>query len=115
MTHNKFNSFKDFYPYYLTEHGNIQCRRLHYFGSSLVILFTIGVIVTQSWALLWLLPVMGYGPAWIGHFFFEKNKPATFQYPLYSFLSDWIMLKDAATGQLTQKLELAKQRYTLNN
>lgn len=114
MTQQKFETFKDFYPYYLTEHDNLKCRRLHYIGSSLVLLFAIGAIATQSWNLLWLLPVMGYGPAWVGHFFFEKNKPATFQYPFYSFCSDWVMLKDAATGQLQNKLQLAKQEFKVN-
>ena len=109
MTQRTYNSFKDFYPYYLTEHDNAKCRRLHYIGSSLVLLFAIGTILTQAWVWLALLPVLGYGPAWVGHFFFEKNKPATFQYPFYSFCGDWVMLKDAATGQLGKKLQQAKQ------
>lgn len=109
MTQRKFTSLKEFYPYYLCEHDNVKCRQLHYIGSSMVLLLTLGVVVTQSWSLLWMLPVLGYGPAWVGHFFYEKNKPATFQYPFYSFCSDWLMLKDAITGKLQQKLELAKQ------
>ena len=111
MTQHKFNTFKEFYPYYLSEHDNVQCRRLHYFGSTLVLLFAFAAVITQSWLLLWLLPVLGYGPAWVGHLFFEKNKPATFQYPFYSFFGDWVMLKDAATGQLLDKLQLAKQKF----
>jgi hypothetical protein len=114
MTKNKFDSFKDFYPYYLTEHDNIKCRSLHYLGSTLVLALAIGAVLTKSWGLLWLLPIMGYGPAWTGHFFFEKNKPATFQYPLYSFLSDWVMLKDAVTGELPNKLQMAKQTFKIN-
>lgn len=115
MAQSKFDSFKDFYPYYLSEHDNSRCRGLHYFSSSLVLIFSIGIIATNSWLLLWLLPLIGYGLAWIGHFFFEKNKPATFQFPLYSFISDWVMLTDAVTGQLPEKLQLAKQIYKMNN
>ncbi|MBE1298524.1 MAG: DUF962 domain-containing protein [Alteromonadaceae bacterium] len=115
MAQSNFNSFQDFYRYYLSEHDNSICRGLHYFSSSLVLISSIGIIATHSWLLLWFLPLIGYGPAWIGHFFFEKNKPATFQFPLYSFISDWVMLKGAVTGQLAEKLRLAKQTHKINN
>lgn len=96
----KFNSFKAFYPYYLTEHRNITCRRLHFIGSTLV-LFVIGVAVLKSqYRLLWLLPVIGYGFAWVGHFFFEKNRPATFKHPFYSLWADWVMFKDMLIGKI---------------
>ncbi|NYR11075.1 DUF962 domain-containing protein [Pseudoalteromonas sp. MIP2626] len=96
----KFNSFKAFYPYYLTEHRNITCRRLHFIGSTLV-LFVIGVAVLKSqYRLLWLLPVIGYGFAWVGHFFFDKNRPATFKHPFYSLCGDWVMFKDMLIGQI---------------
>lgn len=100
QTHERFNSFAEFYPFYLQEHSNDICRRLHYVGSLLVLSILGYAIATQQWALLWLLPVAGYGFAWVGHFVFEKNRPATFQYPLYSFLGDWVMLKDAFTGRI---------------
>ena len=100
QTHERFNSFAEFYPFYLQEHSNDICRRLHYVGSLLVLSILGYAIATQQWALLWLLPVAGYGFAWVGHFVFEKNRPATFQYPLYSFLGDWGMLKDAFTGRI---------------
>lgn len=104
MKKGNFNSFKDVYPYYLSEHDNSICRGLHYFASYLVFSFSIGIIATNSWLLLWLLPLIGYGLARVGHFFFKKNKPVTFQFPLYSFMSDWVMLKDAVTGKLPEKL-----------
>lgn len=95
-----FSSFEQFYPYYLSEHSNLTCRRLHFVGSSLVLVVLAWILATGSWATVWLLPVLGYGFAWIGHFFFEKNKPATFTYPLYSFMGDWVMFKDILTGKI---------------
>ncbi|PVZ68798.1 DUF962 domain-containing protein [Pelagibaculum spongiae] len=90
----KFTRFKEFYPFYLSQHSNLTCRLLHYIGSTLVLVILVTMLVTQNWWLLLGLPLVGYGFAWLGHFVFEKNKPATFQYPLYSFLGDWVMLKD---------------------
>lgn len=96
----RFASFAEFYPFYLKEHQNITCRRLHFIGSSLVLALLAYVLITQNWRLLFLVPVIGYGFAWIGHFFFEKNKPATFRYPLYSFIGDWVMFKDILLGKV---------------
>ena len=96
----RFSSFAEFYPYYLQEHSNDICRRLHYIGSLLVLSILGYAISQQQWSLLWLMPVAGYGFAWVGHFVFEKNKPATFKYPFYSLLGDWVMLKDALTGRI---------------
>ncbi|PCK31232.1 DUF962 domain-containing protein [Pseudoalteromonas piscicida] len=96
----EFNSFSSFYPYYLAEHKNKTCRRLHFVGSTLVLGILVYSIFSAQWELLWLLPVAGYGFAWVGHFFFEKNKPATFQYPLYSLMGDWVMYKDIIRGKV---------------
>ena len=96
----RFTSFAEFYPYYLQEHSNDVCRRLHYVGSLLVLSILGYALFTQQWLWLLALPFAGYGFAWIGHFVFEKNKPATFKYPLYSFMGDWVMLKDAFTGRI---------------
>lgn len=100
----KISSFREFYPYYLNEHRSPVCRALHYIGSSLVLIVLAYALLMQQWQLLWLLPVIGYGFAWVGHFFFEHNKPATFKYPLYSLAADWVMLKDFVTGRLQHKL-----------
>ncbi len=97
----EYKSFNEFYPYYLTEHQNLISRRLHVIGTSLTIILFITIIVNQSWRLLILLPICGYGFAWVGHFFFEKNKPATFTYPRWSLLGDFVMLKDVLTGKIT--------------
>ncbi|MAV64291.1 MAG: hypothetical protein CBD97_00800 [Pelagibacteraceae bacterium TMED237] len=88
----EYKSFKEFYKFYLSEHINPVCRILHFIGTLSVILIFIGSFF--NFKLLLLAPFSGYGLAWIGHFFFEKNKPATFKYPLYSFIADWIMFKD---------------------
>ncbi|TDJ02001.1 MAG: DUF962 domain-containing protein [Candidatus Dadabacteria bacterium] len=96
----KFKSFSEFYLYYLSEHGNPVNRRLHFFGSLLTIIVVLFVIITQTWIALILVPILGYGFAWIGHYFVEKNKPATFTYPLYSLMGDWVMFKDILTGKI---------------
>ncbi|HET6789368.1 MAG TPA: Mpo1-like protein, partial [Aquabacterium sp.] len=88
----RYQSFQEFYPFYLSQHENRVCRRLHVVGSLLVLALLASVITTGQWLALWLLPLLGYGFAWVGHFAFERNKPATFQYPLYSFMGDWVML-----------------------
>ncbi|KXK69277.1 membrane protein, partial [Pseudomonas monteilii] len=72
----QFRSFAEFYPYYLGEHSNPTCRRLHFVGTSLVIALLAYTIGSGKWLLLLALPVFGYGFAWVGHFFFEKNRPA---------------------------------------
>jgi hypothetical protein len=97
---NTYTSFNTFYPYYLKEHRNRTCRRLHFIGSCLIILILIIVAITAHYAWLFSLPVVGYGFAWVGHFFFEKNKPATFTYPLYSLWGDWVMFKDILVGKI---------------
>lgn len=98
-----FTDFKSFYPLYLSEHQNVTCRRLHFIGSCLVIATVIFSLITKQWHLLWLLPIIGYGFAWLGHFIFEKNRPATFKYPLYSFWGDWVMFKDILMGKISIK------------
>lgn len=90
----RYNSLSEFYPYYLTEHRNGVCRMLHFLGTTAVIAILSGCLLTQRPGWIWTALLAGYGPAWIGHFFFEKNRPATFKYPVYSFLSDWLMYRD---------------------
>jgi hypothetical protein len=96
-----FASFREFYPFYLGEHGNRTSRRLHVIGSTGVLLI-LGLVAVQVLTPWWLLavPVCGYGFAWVGHFFFEHNKPATFKHPLYSLMGDWVMFKDVLTGKI---------------
>jgi len=96
----QFNSFAEFYPYYLKEHGNSTCRRLHFIGTTLVIGLLAYVLGKGALGLLIAVPIAGYGFAWAGHFFFEKNRPATFQHPFYSLLGDFVMYRDMILGKV---------------
>lgn len=96
----QYQNFTEFYPFYLSQHKNRTCRRLHFFGSLLIVLLFIYVLITSKWLLLLLTPLIGYGFAWFGHFIFEKNKPATFIYPVYSLMGDWVMFKDILLGRI---------------
>ncbi len=96
----KFASFAEFYPFYLTEHRNRICRRLHFVGSIAVIAAIVTAVITREPWWLAVAPVAGYGLAWIGHFFFERNRPATFSHPFYSLLGDWVMFRDLLNGKL---------------
>lgn len=96
----QFKSFREFYPFYLDEHRNSTCKLLHFIGTWLVVgIVLLSVLSANAWWLL-LVPVVGYGFAWVGHFFFEKNRPATFTYPFYSLMGDWVMWKDIMTGKV---------------
>lgn len=99
MSDKTYQSFRAFYPFYLSQHSNLVCRRLHFIGSSLSLLLAAYLVWQGLWAWLPSLLVLGYGFAWVGHFFFEKNKPATFIYPLYSFMGDWVMWFECLTGK----------------
>lgn len=96
----RFASFAEFYPFYLGEHADRRCRRLHFVGSTLALACVATAVVTGRPA--WILGaiVAGYAFAWIGHFFFEKNRPATFSYPIYSLAGDWVMYRDMLTGRI---------------
>jgi hypothetical protein len=96
----KFRNFGEFYPYYLAEHRNVTCRRLHFVGTALFIAIVAYALVTGRYAALWAAPLCGYGFAWVGHFFFEHNRPATFRYPFYSLLGDFVMFRDILTGRV---------------
>lgn len=95
----KYKSFAEFYPFYLSLHSDPVCRGLHYLGSILVLLLLLFSLLSGQFVWLLALPVVGYGFAWIGHFGFEHNKPATFQYPVYSLMADWVMLAQFVSGK----------------
>jgi hypothetical protein len=92
--------FRAFYAFYLSEHRNRACRRLHFLGSSLVIAACVAAAALRDARWLWLAPLCGYGCAWIGHFAFEKNRPATFRHPFLSLAGDWMMYLDILRGRV---------------
>lgn len=94
-----YKSLKEFYPFYLSEHQDRTCRILHFIGTGLVVLSFLIFLLTFNFWFLGIIPFLGYGFAWVGHFFFEQNKPATFQYPAYSLASDFIMFWDLLRGK----------------
>ncbi|HET7400259.1 MAG TPA: DUF962 domain-containing protein [Usitatibacter sp.] len=96
----RFASFREFYPFYLSEHRNAACRRLHFAGSAIVLVLLVLAFATRTWWLLALVPVAGYGFAWVGHFGFEKNRPATFSHPAWSLAGDWVMFWQLLTGKI---------------
>ena len=97
----RFNTFAEFYPFYLSEHANRACRRLHVAGTSVALALVVVVLATQNWWLLLVALVQGYALAWAGHFFFEHNKPATFKHPVFSFMGDWRLWWEIVTGKLS--------------
>lgn len=96
-----YKTFRDFYPFYLSQHANKTCRVLHFVGSWLVIAALLMALVTGNAWWYAVMPVAGYGFAWVGHVFFEKNRPATFSYPLFSLAGDWVMFFQLLTGKIS--------------
>ncbi len=99
-----FSSFNDFWPFYLGEHSTLQCRIQHFLGTSIAATLIIVAFLTSVPVLYFFAVFCGYGCAWWGHFVFEKNKPATFRYPVYSFIGDWKMFWMMMVGTLDDEL-----------
>lgn len=97
----RIKSFEEFYPYYLKEHKNKTCRWLHFIGTTIVLALVLTSIIHLNPYWLIFVPISGYGFAWVGHFFFEKNQPATFKYPVWSFKSDFKMYFELLNGKLS--------------
>jgi hypothetical protein len=100
MPGGRYQSFAEFYPFYLTEHADRRTRRIHFVGSALALLCLLGALLSGEMLWFLLAVVCGYGFAWFGHFFFEKNRPATFRHPLYSLMGDCKMFWQILTGKL---------------
>ncbi len=98
-TRPRFASFRDFYPYYLAQHSHPVSRRLHLCGTLLALLIALAALASGHYAWLIAAPLAGYLPAWLGHFLFQRNLPATFRHPLYSLRGDFVMLAETLTGR----------------
>jgi len=94
----KYKTFKEFYPFYLSQHCNKTCRLLHVIGTTVLLSIVFTALYHNQPLLFIFVPISGYGFAWVGHFFFEKNKPATFTYPLWSLASDFKMYFQVLSG-----------------
>jgi len=105
MSQPQYNSFADFWPHYLAEHSRPRTRLLHLVGTAIALGCVVYFIVVGKWWLFPLALIPGYGMAWIGHFFIEKNKPATFLHPLWSFMGDYKMIWMMLTGRIETEVE----------
>ncbi len=99
-TRNRFESFAEFWPFYVGAHRSKACRTFHYLGAIGAISAVVCAVMTASWWCLALAPVVGYACAWLGHFGFERNHPATFEYPLYSLRAEFKMFALGVFGRM---------------
>ena len=105
MNQHQFNSFADFWPHYLAEHSKAATRWLHCIGTIMALVLASALIVVGKWWLFPLALVPGYGFAWAAHYFIERNRPATFRHPLWSFMGDWKMLGLMLTGRMKKPIQ----------
>lgn len=103
----RITSFTEFWPFYVREHAHPLNRQLHFIGSSCGLICLVAVLFTLNWLFIPLGLVIGYGFAWIGHFFIEKNKPASFNYPFWSLCADWKMWALMLVGRMHPEIERA--------
>ena len=97
----RIKTYQEFYRFYLSEHRDKTCRKLHFAGTFLVFIMAFVAMFSENAWLWFLVPLMGYGFAWVGHYFFEKNQPATFKYPLWSLVSDFKMFFQLLFGRIS--------------
>jgi len=99
----KIETYREFWPYYLREHGKRETRALHFLGTALAIALFAAAAYYYDWTLAFGAVISGYLFAWIGHFFVERNRPATFTYPLWSLISDFRMFFTFLAGRLERE------------
>lgn len=105
----RFETFEEFWPYYVREHSKKLTRQFHFVGTSLALGCLAGGLLTRHKWLLAVAPVAGYGPAWISHFFIEKNRPATFTYPRWSLMADFVMWGKTIAGTMDDEVAAATE------
>jgi hypothetical protein len=108
----RIQTFREFWPFYVGEHSKPLTRTLHFCGTTLFLALVGATLATQKWWMVILWPIGGYGFAWVGHFFVEKNRPATFTYPLWSFAADFVMYYKMWSGTMTSEVERTAQART---
>jgi len=107
VSSDRITTYREFWPFYLSEHAKAETRLWHMAGTSVAVAFLIGAMVTWNFWLLLAALIAGYGPAWVTHFRVEKNRPATFRYPVWSLISDFRMTATWLSGRLSRELEKA--------
>jgi len=110
MAETRYKSFSEFWPFYVNEHSKQGTRILHLVGTTTSIALLIYLIATGRWWLFPLAFIPGYGCAWFAHFLIEKNRPATFKYPLWSFMADYKMIALMITGKIGSEIEKAERK-----
>ena len=101
----QYKSFNEFWPHYVAEHSRPQTRLLHFIGTAIALGWIVYFATVGRWWFIPLALIPGYGLAWVGHFFIEKNRPATFQYPLWSFMGDCKMIWMMLTGKIDAEVK----------
>ena len=121
QTHNidlqpeRFKSFEEFWPYYVAEHSKPGTRLLHLVGTTAATGTLLYFIAARKWRLLPLALIPGYAAAWVGHFFVERNKPATFQYPLWSLMGDYKMIAKMIRGEMEEELAAVERSASVTD
>ena len=107
MADERIQTFEEFWPHYVRQHSNKTTRRLHFLGTTLAMACAGGALLGGRKSLLLVAPIVGYAPAWLSHFFIEQNKPATFDYPLWSLKADLIMWTKMVAGTMDAEVDMA--------
>ena len=101
----RFRTFEEFWPFYVKEHALKATRWMHFAGTTMALGTVAAAVLLRKRSLFFVAPVMGYGPAWISHFFIEKNRPATFKYPTWSLMADFKMYGMILRGKMDAEVE----------